>query len=89
MDVFLQGYNSNTMIYTGILSQWYIFRIFQTFFVSMQFLHLQILTFDKSLIPTLARSCMEIASLPLTPLYSYPPYNSTIKTNMGKNKKQL
>ena len=40
--------------------------------VSTQFLHLQISTFDKSLIPTLTDSRMEIASLPLPPLYSYP-----------------
>ena len=39
--------------------------------VSAQFLHLQISTFDKSSIPTLAHSRMEIASLSF-PLYSYP-----------------
>ena len=54
--------------------------------VSAQYLHLQISTFDKSSIPTLAHSHMEIASLSF-PLYSYPPYDLTIKTNKDKNKK--
>ena len=54
--------------------------------VSAQFLQLQISTFDKSLIPTLTRSHMEIASLSF-PLYSYPPYDLTIKTNKDKNTK--
>ena len=54
--------------------------------VSAQFLHLQILTFDKSSIPMLTHFRMEIASLSF-PLYSYPPYDPTIKTNKDKNTK--
>ena len=54
--------------------------------VSAQFLRLQISTFDKSSIPMLAHSRVEIASLSF-PLYSYPPYNLDIKTNMDKNTK--
>ena len=54
--------------------------------VSAQFLHLQNATFDKSSIPTLTHSRMEIASLSF-PLYSYPPYDLNIKTNMDKNTK--
>ena len=54
--------------------------------VSAQFLHLQILTFDKSLIPTLTHSCMEITSLPLIPTVFLPPYNFTIKTNMDRTR---
>ena len=46
----------------------------------------KISTFDKSSIPTLAHSRMEIASLSF-PLYSYPPYDLTIKTNKDKNTK--
>ena len=55
-------------------------------YVSAQFLHLQISTFDKSSIPTLTHSRMEIAS-PSFPLYSYPPHDLTIKTNKDKNTK--
>ena len=55
--------------------------------VSVQFLRLQISTFDKSSIPTLAHSRMEIVSLSF-PLYFYPPpLRPTIKTNKDKNTK--
>ena len=54
--------------------------------VSAQFLRLQNSTFDKSSIPTLTHSRMEITSLSF-PLYSYPPYDLTIKTNKDKNTK--
>ena len=54
--------------------------------VSAQFLQLQISTFDKSSIPTLTHSRMEIASLSF-PCILTPPYNLTIKTNKDQNTK--
>ena len=56
--------------------------------VSTQFLHLQISTFDKSSIPTLAHSRMEIASLSF-PLYSYPPLQPHYQDEQGQEHEDI
>ena len=56
--------------------------------VSVQFLHLQISTFDKSSTPTLTHSCMEIASLSF-PLYTYPPLRPHYQDRQGQEHKDI
>ena len=56
--------------------------------VSAQFLHLQISTFDKSSIPTLTHSRMEIVSLSF-PLYSYPPLRPYYRDEQGQEHEDI
>ena len=55
--------------------------------VSTQFLRLQISTFDKSSIPTLAHSRMELLHSPSPCILTPPSHDLTIKTNKDKNTK--